>query len=496
VMGMNLLLNAPSNATATLIATFSAPVNSCTLKVRDYSLAAGYTASVDIDATSFGSSAAISGPSINPNIASELFLGQGIAAGAPSVTSVNSPFTGTIDALGGADAFDPSVSASTPLSMTLSSSGSWMSMMVALKATTGGSPPNISSLSVSSGYIGSTFNINGTNFDSSGTVTLNGQTVSGCTWSSTLLSGCIVPSGATTGSVVVTVSSVASNGVTYTVLPNIISISVSSGPVGTAVTLTGTGWLGTQGTSAVTFNGVAATPTSWSATSITVTVPAGATTGNILVTVAGHNSNAEAFTVTPFISSLSPNTGPVGTAVTIGGTTFGANCAADTVTFNGTTATPTSCNTTAISVPVSSGATTGNVVVTVATHASNGVTFTVTSPSGSPVISAVSVPGGGANGTANTVVTLTGMNFGASQDGSIVTFGGVPSTPISWSSTQIQCPVPSGVPPGLVVTANGLSINFVPLVVTVSSVQSNSETFGVITPGIGMSNMTTSNTTF
>jgi len=53
----------------------------------------------------------------------------------------------------------------------------------------------------------------------------------------------------------------------------------------------------TQGTSTVTFDGTAAAPTSWSATSIVAPVPSGATTGNLLVTVSGVASNAQTFTV-------------------------------------------------------------------------------------------------------------------------------------------------------------------------------------------------------
>ena len=47
----------------------------------------------------------------------------------------------------------------------------------------------------------------------------------------------------------------------------------------------------------MTFNGTTATPTSWSATSIVVPVPAGATTGNVVVTVGGVASNGQTFTV-------------------------------------------------------------------------------------------------------------------------------------------------------------------------------------------------------
>ena len=74
------------------------------------------------------------------------------------------------------------------------------------------------------------------------------------------------------------------------------------------------------------FNGTAATVTSWSATSITVTVPSGATTGNVVVFASGVNSNGTSFTVVsaPSITSLSITTGAVGATVVITGTNFGS----------------------------------------------------------------------------------------------------------------------------------------------------------------------------
>ena len=69
------------------------------------------------------------------------------------------------------------------------------------------------------------------------------------------------------------------------------SLSPNSGAVGAAVTITGTNFGTTQGSSTVTFNGTAAAATSWSSTSVAVTVPAGATTGNVVVTVWGRASN-------------------------------------------------------------------------------------------------------------------------------------------------------------------------------------------------------------
>ena len=79
--------------------------------------------------------------------------------------------------------------------------------------------------------------------------------------------------------------------------PTITTLNPTSGAIGTSVTITGTNFGATQGTGSVNFNGTAATPTSWSATSIIAPVPSGATTGNVLVTVGGVVSNGVNFTV-------------------------------------------------------------------------------------------------------------------------------------------------------------------------------------------------------
>ena len=106
---------------------------------------------------------------------------------------------------------------------------------------------------------------------------------------------------------------------------SITSLNPTSGPVGTGVTITGTNFGSSQGTSTVTFNGTAGTPTSWSATSIVVPVPAGATTGNVVVTVGGVASNGVSYTVTaaPAITSANNTTFTVGTAGSFMVTTTG-----------------------------------------------------------------------------------------------------------------------------------------------------------------------------
>ncbi|HEV2279223.1 MAG TPA: IPT/TIG domain-containing protein [Acidobacteriaceae bacterium] len=171
--------------------------------------------------------------------------------------------------------------------------------------------------------------------------------------------------------------------------PNISSLSPTSGTGGTAVTITGSSFGSSQGSSTVTFNGTKATATSWSDTSIVANVPAGTPegAGPVIVTVNGVASNSVAFTVTgPQITSLSPTSGAIGTAVTIAGSHFGASQGTSTVSFNGTNATAiTTWSDTSIVANVPSLATTGNVVVTVAGISSpitSSTVFTVTGAGG------------------------------------------------------------------------------------------------------------------
>ncbi len=248
------------------------------------------------------------------------------------------------------------------------------------------------------------------------------------------------------------------------------SVSPASGNVGTTVTITGTNFGATQSTSTVTFNGVAAAArgrvaVSWSNTSIVVTVPSGATTGNVVVTVAGHASNAVAFAVGTFITGLSPASGPVGTMVSVNGSGFGASQGSSTITFNGVTVTPSTWSNSSINVTVPSGTTTGNVVVTAGGVASNGMLFTAF-----PVISSLSSSTSAVGGQ----LTITGINFGPSPG--TVTFNGTAATTRSWSTNSIVAQVPAGATTGnVVVTVAGNASNGMPLTISAAPlVQSNS----------------------
>ncbi len=339
--------------------------------------------------------------------------------------------------------------------------------------------PSITSLNPTSGQVGTSVTISGTNFGTSqgtNSVAFNGIPVTATSWAATSITAQVPVT--TTGNVVVTVSGVSSNGVNFTLLPpSITSINPTSGSVGTSVTITGSGFGSSQQAGGVGFNGLGAFPTSWSATSIVVPVPTGATSGNVVASVAGMASNGVSFTVTPpppNITSLNPTSGAVGTSVTIAGTNFSATQGTSTVTFNGAAGTPTTWSATSITVPVPTGATTGNVVVTVAGQASNGVAFTVTV---APSITSLN-PTSGPIGAS---VTIAGTNFGATQGTSTVTFNGTAATPTSWSATSIAVPVPTGATTGnVVVTFGGLASNAVSFTVSgpspIAFVQSNSAT--------------------
>lgn len=173
--------------------------------------------------------------------------------------------------------------------------------------------------------------------------------------------------------------------------PTITTFTPSSGVVGTTVIITGTNFSTTASDNTVTFNGTAATVSASSDTQLTVTVPSGATTGKITVSVSGNSvTSTSDFTVTtttsaaPTITGFSPTSGAVGVTVTITGTNFSTTVANNTVTFNGVAATVTAATATQLTVTVPTGATTGKIAVSVSTSSTTATStddFTVTSSS-------------------------------------------------------------------------------------------------------------------
>jgi len=197
-------------------------------------------------------------------------------------------------------------------------------------AVTGGGP-SITSLSVTSGAVGTAVTITGSGFGAaqSGSTVTFGSVSAGMAsdWRETSIT-VAVPAGAGAGNVVVTVGGAASNGVWFTVTggPGVTRIWPTSGPVGTVVTITGSGFGGTQGGSTVEFAGTtASTVPYWSDTSITAEVSGGAMTGSVVVRVNGVSGTGPVFTVTnpPHVGTVSKTSAKPGESVTITGTGFG-----------------------------------------------------------------------------------------------------------------------------------------------------------------------------
>ncbi len=300
-------------------------------------------------------------------------------------------------------------------------------------------PPTINTFSPESGIVANVVVIDGSNFTNPSEVTFNGTTATNFTWISSQRIRVSVPDGATTGPIAVTTpgghATSASNFTVYQ-KPAISSFTPESGAVGQVVTITGNSFVGVT---RVIFNiTTAITCTVNSETSITATVPSGATTGRISVsTIYGPATSDVDFVVNqpPTISSFAPSAGAVGIGVTINGSNF---TGATAVYFGGVLQTTyTVISDTMITTTVPSGAQTGPISVTTpgGTATSQNPFFVAPSISWfTPTI-----------GQVGTVVTITGTNFnGVGQ----VTFNGVTAAINSVTPTTIVATVPSGATSG------------------------------------------------
>lgn len=147
-----------------------------------------------------------------------------------------------------------------------------------------------------SGREGAQIWILGQGFSNSSVVEFGGIKAAVTKLVSTTFISAIVPPDALTGRVTVaTGTTKLTSSQIFKVTPTFISFSPPSGPVGTPVTITGTGF--TQ-TTKVTFHGESASFTVNSDTQITGTVPTAATTGKIAVTTKGGSAVSKtSFTV-------------------------------------------------------------------------------------------------------------------------------------------------------------------------------------------------------
>jgi len=282
---------------------------------------------------------------------------------------------------------NPSISIGTAQSFTAMGTFSDNSVQVLQSVTWTSSNAGIASVSSASGSLGFAFGVS----SGTATITASAGTVSGST----------------------TLTVVASAG---SQPPVISSVSPATGPLGTAVTIVGSNFGATQGSSTITFDGAEATASSWSDTSITVTVPNGAATGPVVVTVAGINSNASIFGVTtpPSISFATPTTTVAGTQVTIVGSSFGVDQGSGSVVLGNTSGTIISWTDTQIVATVASNAQSGVAQVFQNSLGSNQIPLTIVLPD---TITASAFPAPNANGWNNSNVTVT---FSCTKSGNTI----------------------------------------------------------------------------
>jgi YD repeat-containing protein len=207
-----------------------------------------------------------------------------------------------------------------------------------------------------------------------------------------------------------------------------IRVSSTNAAPGSSITVYGTDFCSNP---TVTFNGTTAAVTSSTQTQIVVTVPAGATSGEVVVTCGSSSLNAGVFnsgsSLAPAISGFTPVSGDVGAEVTISGTNLSAD---STVTFNSLPALVTGSTPTSITVLVPSGATSGPITTAdqygQATTSGN---FTVLPP-GTVEVGQITVGGSPAS-----------INLEAGEQGAWLTFSGTAGEQIliSLDDPQLDC---------------------------------------------------------
>ncbi len=338
--------------------------------------------------------------------------------------------------------------------------------------------PTLSSFSPASGPVGSTVTLNGTNLNAATEVRFGTRVAAYTVVSATRLTA-VVPAGATTGLVTVTTTggSVVST-TSFTVMPpTITSFTPTASGAGTVVTVTGTNLAGVTaakfGTTAV------ATIANVSATSVNLTVPAGATSGKIsLITAGGTVLSAANFTFipAPTITSFTPTSGGVGTAVTISGANLSSfqNVKMGNVLLNGLTLNGAN----QLVGVVSAGTLTGKITVTtLGGTVVSGANFTVVP---APTITSFTPTSGGVG----TMVTVTGTNLTGVTAAKFNTTAVATITNVS--ATSVKLTVLAGATSGRIslTTAGGTvlsaaNFNFIPAP-TITSFTPASGGFGTV----------------
>ncbi|WP_282079054.1 IPT/TIG domain-containing protein [Aquimarina algiphila] len=247
--------------------------------------------------------------------------------------------------------------------------------------------------------------------------------------------------------------------------------------IGTTVVINGTNFSRVPANNKVSFNGgILAIVSVATDTTLTVTVPEGATTGPISVKKGQINVEGPVFNVVgaPAITDLSTTGAAVGETITIRGNNFGATVTDNIVQFNGVTAEVTTASSTEITVIIPDGATTGPLTVEVFGQVGS-VTFTIT-PTIISFDPTVGIPGA--------VVTIIGTNFSPEVDKNRVSFNGSLATVNSATTTELKVIVPAAATTGpiaveveglLAITDTDFTIDSVSLIIPINDANDDVE---------------------
>jgi uncharacterized repeat protein (TIGR01451 family) len=306
------------------------------------------------------------------------------------------------------------------------------------------------------GASGTPVTITGVHFQSAG---VNGVTFNGVSGGSFFLNSdhqisVNAPGGVTTGPLVIqsslgashnfsTISNIFSTATNFFVQASITSFSPPSGRTGTNVILTGANFSGISG---ITFSGVTASDfTISNNTTIRVTVPAGTSTGRIVVsppsgTALSAAQSATDFKILPSIGSFSPGSGPTNTVVTVLGSGLNEKSPHPDVTVGGA------------AVVTFGTVSPGTLSFNVPANAASGP-ITITTTNGSVVSSqtfflpAAVTNIGPTAGAVGTLVHLSGNNF---TNASAVAFNGVTASFVVTNNNNIGVIAPVGVSSGVI----------------------------------------------
>ena len=242
--------------------------------------------------------------------------------------------------------------------------------------------------------------------------------------------------------------------------PQITSVSPSRVRYNQVVTIRGTAFGANRGTSKVIFYGGTEPSSfqyvSWSDTQIQMRVPTGARTGNLQVVTTRGSDTARLTITSPWVRSISPQTGRTNTVVTVNGENFGSSRGSSSVRIGSVVVSSfTSWSSGAIRFRIPINTPPGNLTVRTSEGTSNSVRLEITSPYLTR-ISPTQVKTGDQ-------LTLTGGNFGTRRGTGYVSFSSNIRAPaadyVSWSNSRIVVEVPDGAQSGNVriTTSNGTS---------------------------------------